>query len=118
MQYRPTVATFLYHGAWSTLIALVLLTLAWEIWLAPLRPGGSWLVLKAVPLTFALSGMLYARPYTYQWVSLLVLAYFAEGIIRAWSETGLSRILAAIQVLLAVLLFLFAVMSARAARPR
>ncbi|MFN0299720.1 MAG: DUF2069 domain-containing protein [Burkholderiales bacterium] len=106
----------LYHGAWSTVTALIVLTIAWELWLAPLRPGGSWLVLKAVPLVFAVRGLLHARRYTYQWMSLLVLAYFAEGIVRAWSEAGLPRLLASIEVVLAISLFLCAAFSARASR--
>ena len=41
------------HGAWiaatASLIALIFLGLAWELVLAPVKPGGSWLVLKVVP---------------------------------------------------------------------
>lgn len=103
----------LYHGAWITLIALIVLTLSWELWLAPLRPGGSWIVLKAVPLVFALSGLLYQRRYTYQWLSLLVLAYIAEGIVRAWSDNGLSQFLAGCEVALSVTLFACVTLSAR-----
>ena len=29
-----------------SLVVLIFLCLAWELWLAPLRTGGSWLVLK------------------------------------------------------------------------
>ncbi len=110
---RSLAAAVLYHGAWSTLTAMIFLTLAWEFWLAPLRPGGSWLALKSIPLVFALSGVLHARRYTYQWTSLLVLAYFVEGVVRAWSETGASRTLAIVQTILALLLFLCAALSAR-----
>ena len=41
----------------TSLISLILLALAWELWLAPLRPGGSFLVLKAVVLLLPLLGM-------------------------------------------------------------
>lgn len=102
----------LYHGAWVTLTALIALTLSWELWLAPLRPGGSWIVLKAVPLVFALSGLLYRRRYTYQWMSLVVLAYIAEGIVRAWSDAGLSQVLAAWEIALGVTLFACVTLSA------
>ncbi len=112
------MTSILYHGAWSTITALIVLTITWELWLAPLRPGGSWLVLKAVPLVFAIRGLLGARRYTYQWTSLLVLAYFAEGIVRAWSEAGLPRLLASLEVALATALFLFAAFSARTSRTR
>ncbi|HQQ71849.1 MAG TPA: DUF2069 domain-containing protein, partial [Alicycliphilus sp.] len=57
-----------------------------ELWLAPLRPGGSWLALKAVPLAVPLAGLLKRRMYTYRWVSLLVWLYFTEGVVRAWGD--------------------------------
>ncbi len=89
----------------GSLLGLIVLGLAWELWLAPLRPGGSWLVLKVLPLTIPLAGLLKNRMYTYRWVSLLVWLYFTEGVVRAWSDQGLSAGLAAIEVLLCVLLF-------------
>jgi uncharacterized membrane protein len=89
----------------GSLLGLILLGLLWELWLAPLRPGGSWLVLKVLPLTLPLAGLLKNRMYTYRWVSLLIWLYFTEGVVRAWSDTGLSAVLAGIQVLLCVLLF-------------
>ncbi len=87
------------------LIALIFLCLAWETFLAPLRPGGSWLLLKAVLLLAPLFGILRERLYTYQWTSLLALGYFCEGAVRAWSDTGLSRRLAAAEIVLSLLLF-------------
>jgi uncharacterized membrane protein len=89
----------------TSLIGLILLGLAWELWLAPLRPGGSWLVLKVLPLTLPLAGLLKNRMYTYRWLSLLVWLYFTEGVVRATSDQGLSAVLAGIQVLLCVALF-------------
>ena len=50
--------------AGSSLIALIMVCLAWEGWLAPLRPGGSWLILKAVPLLLPLHGIIHGRRYT------------------------------------------------------
>ena len=75
----------LYLGACSSLLALIFLCLAWELWLAPLRPGGSWLALKALPLLLPLMGILHGRRYTYQWASMLILAYFAEGVMRGYT---------------------------------
>jgi len=89
----------------GSLLALIVLGLAWELWLAPLRPGGSWWVIKVLPLTLPLAGLLKHRMYTYRWLSLLVWLYFTEGVVRATSDQGLSAALAAIQVLLCVLLF-------------
>jgi len=73
-------------GAAATLVALALLCVAWEWWLAPLRPGGTALVLKALPLALALPGVLRRRVYTLQWASMLVLFYFAEGIVRGMTD--------------------------------
>jgi uncharacterized membrane protein len=89
----------------GSLIGLIVLGLLWELWLAPLRPGGSWLVLKVLPLTIPLAGLLKNRMYTYRWVSLVVWLYFTEGVVRAWSDKGLSATLAGIEVALCLLLF-------------
>ncbi len=102
----------------ATLVALLVLCLAWELWLAPLRPGGSFLALKALPLAFPLRGILEGRRYTYQWSSMLILAYFAEGVTRAWSERGASQALAAAEVALSLGFFAAAVAFARATRRR
>ena len=67
-------------ASWLALIALAVL---WEWLLAPLRPGGSWLVLKAVPLLLPLRGVLRGDLKVMQWALLLVLPYVAEGSVRA-----------------------------------
>jgi uncharacterized membrane protein len=102
----------------ATLVALLVLCLAWELWLAPLRPGGSLLALKALPLAFPLHGIFTGRRYTYQWSSMLILGYFAEGVTRAWSERGTSQALAACEVALSLAFFVAAVAFARATRGR
>lgn len=90
----------------ASLLGLVLLGLAWELWLAPLRPGGTWLALKVLPLCIPLAGLLKHRMYTYRWVSLLVWLYFTEGVVRAWSDTDpVSAALAGIEIILCLLLF-------------
>jgi uncharacterized membrane protein len=93
---------------WSGVVSLILLALlcvSWEAFLAPLRPGGSALMLKAVPLLAPLFGLLHERIRAFQWTSLLVLAYFCEGVVRAWSDTGRAQQLAVIEIVLAVILF-------------
>ena len=55
----PLVATSRILAVGS-LLGLIVLSLAWELWLAPLRPGGTWLALKALPLCLPLAG-LFAR---------------------------------------------------------
>ena len=83
-----------------------MLGLAWELFLAPIRPGGSWLALKVLPLCIPLTGLLKNRMYTYRWVSLLVWVYFTEGVVRATSDRGLSAWLAAVEVALCLVLFI------------
>jgi uncharacterized membrane protein len=89
---------------------------AWELFLAPVRPGGSWLVLKVVPLLAPLRGILRGRRYTFQWSTLLVWLYVAEGAVRAFSDTGPSARLAAAELGLALAYFGFAVSWLRATR--
>jgi uncharacterized membrane protein len=103
-------------AASGSLIGLLVLCLAWEMWLAPLRPGGSLLALKAAPLALPLGGILAGRRYTYQWSSMLILAYFAEGVMRAWSERGLSQALAGGEIVLSLAFFSSAVAYARLTR--
>ncbi len=89
----------------GSLIALIALCAAWELWLAPVRPGGSWLALKALLLAWPLLGVLRRNRYTMQWASMFILLFFTEGIVRATSDAGLSRSLAWGEVLLCVVFF-------------
>ena len=81
----------------GSLLALIVVGLAWELWL-PAQPS-LWVV-KVLPLCIPVAGLLKRRMYTYRWVSLLVWPYFMEGVVR-WSE-GLP---AALQILLSLSLF-------------
>ncbi len=104
----PPVAGDVAATRWlaaGSLLGLIALSLLWELWLAPLRPGGSWLALKSLPLVVPLAGLLKRRMYTYRWVSLLVWLYFTEGVVRAWSDAAPSRWLALAEVALCLLLF-------------
>jgi uncharacterized membrane protein len=91
--------------ALGSLSGLIVLGLAWEMWLAPIRPGGSLLALKVLPLCIPLAGFLKNRMYTYRWVSLMVWVYFAEGATRAWSDRPPGNYLAMIEVVLCLVLF-------------
>ena len=97
----------------GSVLGLIVLGLAWELWLAPLRPGGSWLALKVLPLCIQLAGLLRNRMYTYRWLSLLVWIYFAEGAVRAYSDRGLSAQLALAEVALCLVLFAACVLHVR-----
>ncbi|AJK46068.1 DUF2069 domain-containing protein [Burkholderia plantarii] len=88
--------------ALGCLVALIALSLAWELWLAPLRPGGSALMLKAVPLALMVPGVWRRSVYTLQWASMLILLYFAEGVVRGMTDGGLSARLGWLECLLAL----------------
>lgn len=99
-----------------SLIALIFLCLAWEGALAPLRPGGSWLILKGLFPLVALFGILRGKRYTYKWVSLFVQFYLMEGLLRATSDHGLSQLLAIGETVLATVLFASVILYIRATR--
>ena len=88
-----------------SLFGLIVLGVLWEMVLAPVRPGGSLLALKVLPLILPLAGVLKNRMYTYRWLSLLVWLYFTEGAVRAWSDKPPSNYLAMIEVVLCLVLF-------------
>jgi uncharacterized membrane protein len=98
-------------------VALIVLSLAWERWLSPLRPGGSWLMLKALPLLLPLPGLLKGKRYVYQWSSMLILLYLCEGLVRATSDVGLSQMLGALETVLATVYFVSVLAFCYATRP-
>lgn len=119
LSQRPTRSTAerrLHACAVAILIALIALTLLWELWLAPLRPAGSWLALKTLPLLLPLGGVITGKLYTYRWAMMLVLAYFAEGTVRAYAEAGTVALLATCELVLAVLFFVTAIAYVRVSR--
>ena len=106
-------------AASTSLVMLLVLCLAWELWLAPLRPGGSWLALKVLPLLWIMPGIIRGHIYTYRASTMLILVYFAEGVVRAYSDRGPGANLALIEVALCSIFFaavIAYVRSARAAR--
>ena len=97
----------------GSLLGLIVLGLAWELFLAPIRPGGSLLALKVLPLCIPLAGLLKNRMYTYRWVSLVIWLYFTEGVVRAWSDRAPSNYLAMLEVILCLSLFTACTMHVR-----
>src|SRR4051812_39519777 len=77
---------FIHIGAIVSLTLLIAWLLAWELLVAPLHPGGSWLAIKALPLLIPLVGVIKRDIYTLQWSSMVILLYFTEGAVRAWSD--------------------------------
>ena len=96
---------FIRWTAAASLLGLIVLGVLWEMVLAPIRPGGSLLALKVLPLILPLAGVMKNRMYTYRWLSLLVWLYFTEGVVRAWSDKPPSNYLAMIEVVLCLVLF-------------
>ena len=99
----------LHMVALGTLLGLIVLCTSWELVLAPLRPGGSWMAIKALPLLLPLSGVIRRNIYTLQWASMLVHLYFIEGVVRAWSDTGASALLASLEIAFSSLFFFCAI---------
>ena len=89
----------------ASLLGLIVLGLAWELVLAPVRPGGSLLALKVLPLCLPLIGLLKNRMYTHRWVALMVWLYFTEGVVRGYSDKPPGNWLGMLEVLLCLTLF-------------
>lgn len=98
------------------LIALIALCLAWEAILAPLRPGGSWMTLKVLPLMVPLFGILRGKRYTYQWTSMLILLYLTEGVVRT-NDAPPGNSLALAEAILSVIFFVVVVLYSRNTAP-
>lgn len=109
---QPAMLAWSRHVALAATLALILLGLAWELWLAP--TGSGTLAIKVVPLAFALPGFWAMRLYTFRWMSLLVWLYFTEGVVRATSDRGLGAPLAALETALSLALFVACALHVRA----
>lgn len=103
-------------AASASLILLIALCLAWEGWLAPLKPGGSWMILKGAFLLVPLFGILRGKRYTYKWLSLFIQFYLLEGLLRATSDKGLTQWLAVGETLLSIVLFAAIILFLRSTR--
>jgi uncharacterized membrane protein len=105
---------FFHAGAIASLVILIAWLVAWELAIAPVRSGGSLLALKALPLLIPLRGVVKRELYTLQWSSMVILLYFAEGIVRAWADqTEISRFMAWGEIILSVLYFACALLYLR-----
>ena len=99
-------AKVFHAGAIASLIWLIGWLVAWEVFVAPLHPGGSLLALKALPLLLPLRGVIKRDLYTLQWSSMVILVYFAEGVVRAWADTSeASRAMALGEIVLVLVYY-------------
>jgi len=111
------VSRLLRRLALTSLLLLFALCLLWEIYLAPLRPGGTLLFLKALPLAFAIRGVAKGSLYTMQWASMLVLLYMMEGVVRVMSDpAGPSILLAWLEIVFSAVFFFAAIFYVRPAK--
>jgi uncharacterized membrane protein len=90
--------------ATAAFIDLFILCVCWEWFISPLRPGGSWLILKGIPLLFAIPGLWKGNVYTMQWASMLILLYTTEGLVRIL-ETGANFWLAVLETVISTVGF-------------
>jgi uncharacterized membrane protein len=88
----PMRVVFLRRVALASYLALLVLSVLWEGWLAPVpnSPPGFWLTVKSVPLLLPLFGLLHGKPRSYAWASLLLLLYLTEGLVLLWTERTLG----------------------------
>ena len=84
---------------------LIILCICWEWFISPLRPGGSWLILKSLPLLLVLPGIWQGKNYIMQCASMLILIYLAEALVRI-TETGANRYLAILELIFATVTFI------------
>jgi uncharacterized membrane protein len=82
--------------------AAALYAVLWELWLAPLRPGGSWLALKALPLACLWLPLARGNRRARQAASLILPLYAGEGIVRALTEPFRHAYAAAAGTVLAI----------------
>lgn len=114
---NPELNPRLRLAASLSLFALIVLCITWETLVAPLRPGGSWMLLKALPLALPLRGIVRGNLYTYQWAAMLSLLYLMEGVVRAMSDPApLSALMAWGEILLSTVFFVSAIFYVRPAK--
>jgi uncharacterized membrane protein len=104
---------FWQRWAIALVAALALLEALWELALAPLRPGGSWLALKALPLALLWWPLARGKRRARQIASLVLPLYFGEGIVRALTEHGRHAHVAALGTAIALAALVAVLMSFR-----
>lgn len=95
----------------ALLLGLIGLGLGWELLWA--RTGSGSLALKVLPLVPAVLGVARHRMYTYRWLSLLVWLYVLEGAVRIYSDPYPGNMLALLEILLSLALFVLCVVHIR-----
>jgi uncharacterized membrane protein len=100
----PQVSSVQRMAWWCAIaewIGLIVLALAWELLIAPLRPGGSWLALKVIPLLLPLPALLRGGAYAMQLAIFISMLYLFEGAARVFEAQPVA-ILAMVELALTV----------------
>lgn len=85
-------------------IALIFITLIWELFYTP-SGESSWMVIKAVILVLPLRQLIKKNLYTLEWINFVIILFFIEGVVRAWSEIIPSQLFAISEVILTLVFF-------------
>ena len=110
---KKLTANNLFLGSAFSLIALIFLNLLWEIGFNPIHSKTTWMVLKSAILLVPLVGILKKDRYTFQWSSMLIMIFFIEGVVRFYSEGGISQSIALCQIILSFIFFMSAMFFCR-----
>lgn len=105
--------TFSQYSCVILLILFIIFLILWESKIAPILPGGSTLVLKAVPLCFAFLGILKGVRRSFQKLTLILQFYFLEALVRVF-EAFPVNLLALIEFFISLILFIFAILFLKA----
>ena len=97
-------------------VLFILYSVACEMVLAPLKPGGSLLALKVIPLMFLLPGLIQGRFRSLQALCMLILIYAAEGFVRGMSDPSSVRLWGWVGAGLSTAIFLGTMLVARAVK--
>ena len=100
---------FFQYSCVCLLILFIVFLIAWESKIAPIRPGGSMLILKAVPLCFPFLGILKGVRRSFQKLTLILQFYFLEALVRLFDAFPVN-FLSCIEFLISLILFIFAVL--------
>jgi uncharacterized membrane protein len=92
--------------SWLSLSLLIVLLITWEVLTYTHPIGTTWTIIKIIPLIIILRKVLQRHLYTLQWSSMLILLYFTEGVVLAWSGLDtFSRQMGMIEITLSVIYF-------------
>src|SRR6056300_1823686 len=86
-------------------IFLIFLTFLWELFFT-LTGEPSWLVVKALILLLPLKKILHKNLYALEWVNFIIILFFIEVVVRAWSDPLPSQLFALTEVLFTFIFFL------------